>query len=151
MYRLNDVERSMKLLSTFWNGNDNAHNIGFPWEQYTFNHDLWPNHPDAIKLIEDTNEFGNPMFVQPSSFLMHVVGFQDITHPGTRHSKFLKAAQDTYGLSQKGFEEGYRQLIREHHEEVSDAGMNALGTNLANGVWDNNTMDGAGKEVRRGE
>eukprot|EP00656_Telonema_subtile_P015350 TRINITY_DN1801_c0_g1_i6.p1 TRINITY_DN1801_c0_g1~~TRINITY_DN1801_c0_g1_i6.p1 ORF type:complete len:536 (-),score=101.02 TRINITY_DN1801_c0_g1_i6:301-1908(-) len=60
IYRSRDPQRSMALLSSFWNLNDPSHNTGFPWEQYSFNHWLWPEHTDQIKLIEDTNEFTNP-------------------------------------------------------------------------------------------
>eukprot|EP00658_Telonema_sp_P-2_P084953 TRINITY_DN956_c0_g1_i19.p1 TRINITY_DN956_c0_g1~~TRINITY_DN956_c0_g1_i19.p1 ORF type:complete len:1066 (+),score=255.53 TRINITY_DN956_c0_g1_i19:101-3298(+) len=135
MWRSTDPEKSMELLSEFWNLNDPGHNTGFPWEQYSFNHALWPEHQDQIRLIEDTDEFSNPMFTQPAGFLKHVVGFQDITHPGTRKKMFLESAQGTYGLSFEAFKKDYQLLMQERHFELSPTHMGELANRLADRTW----------------
>ena len=131
LWRSGVPEQAADLLSEWWNMNDMNHNLGFPWEQFTFNHWLWPKYENQVKIIEDTDEFSNPMFCGAAGFLKHVVSFQDITHPGTRKHKMLQAAETTYGLSIGDFQDGYTRMMHDHHTELSSTQMEALSEQLA--------------------
>ena len=126
MWRARNPTKSMKLLSEFWNENDLRHNQGFPWEQHSFNHAFWPSHTDQVKMIQDTDEFSNPMFAEAAGFLKHVVGFQDITKPGTRKRLFLESAQQTYELSLEEFQKHYQTMMTKYASELDGARMESL-------------------------
>merc|ERR1712086_236634 len=89
----------------------------------------------GVRLIEDTGEFSNPMFTQAAGLLKHVVGFQDITHPGTRKRLLLESAQQTYGLSLEEFQKGYKILVEKYISKLDGAKMVSLSADLASGNY----------------
>ena len=132
MWRSRHADRAKELLATLWNTNDPTHNLGFPWEQFSFNHEFWPQHTKEVKLIEDTDEFTNPMFARiDTGFLKHVVGFQDITQPGTRKALMLGVLVNVYDLDISEFQEEYSELMKDYHSDITEAQMEHLSAELA--------------------
>lgn len=132
MWRSRDVDAAMELLGDWWNLNSPEHNIGFPWEQFAFNHWLWPQHKKQVRIIQDTPpQFSNPMFTDKDGFLTHVVGFRDITHPGTRKKLLQQTAEQVYQLDIGEFGRLYSTLVAKHHVQLSKAEMLQLSRDLA--------------------